>query len=81
MKIISGNRRKNMLAWQSLDKEYRAWYVPYSGYFGKGWISDASAPTLFFGVARLHRTEEEAAKRVEGFYADFLRIRSRKKDL
>lgn len=67
-----------MWAWQSLDRETRAWYEPYKGYFGEGWISDACAPTLFFGVARLHKTEEEAAKRVEDFYQDFLRIQARK---
>jgi hypothetical protein len=64
-----------MWAWQSLDRETRVWYEPYTSTIAEGWVSDAVAPTLFFGVAKLHKTEEDAAERVAAFYREFLRIR------
>ncbi len=68
-----------MKAWQSIDRQTMAWYSPYENGLGmKGWVSDAIAPGLFFGVAILHATEEEAAKRVEAFYEAYLKLQAKR---
>jgi hypothetical protein len=64
-----------MWGWQSLDRATKAWYEPFTDPLGrKRWLSDALSPMLMFGVARIHKEEEEAAARVEAFYQDYLRI-------
>ncbi len=71
-----------MWGWQSLDRQTLAWYEPYENGLGtKGWVSDAIAPGLFFGVAKLHKTEEEAAQRVQAFYQSYLKLQARKDNL